>query len=72
MNLQLALVLLIGIISALNANLYEESESEYGETDYNDYYEKYNERNIKFEGMSNIFFFDIIMLIRSYNLSKYS
>ena len=68
MNLQLALVLLIGIISALNANLYEESESEYGETDYNDYYEKHNERNIKFEGMSDIFFFDIIMLFRSYKL----
>ena len=41
MNLQIALVLLIGIMSSLNANLYEEYE--YEETDSNDYHEDYDE-----------------------------
>ena len=53
MNLQIAFVLLIGTISALNANLYEESE--YGETDSNDYYENYDDLFTKTRGMSNIF-----------------
>ena len=56
MNLQIAFVLLIGIISALNANLFEQYEYEYGETDYNDYYENYDDSSTKFQGMSNIVF----------------
>ena len=48
MNLQIALVLLIGIISSLNANLYEEYE--YEETDSNDYNENYDENHIKTKG----------------------
>ena len=56
MNLQIAFVLLIGIISALKANFYEQFEYEYGETDYNDYYENYDDSSTKFQGMSNIVF----------------
>ena len=68
MNLQIALVLLIGIISALNANLYEEYEYEYGETDSNDYYENlYDEAITKAKGMSNIFFFDKTILNHEYS-----
>ena len=57
MNLQLALVLLIDIISTLNANLFEDYEYEYGETDSNDYHENYDDLITKTKGMSNIFFF---------------
>ena len=57
MNLQIALVLLIGIISGLNAYLYEYHEYEYGEIDSNDYYENlYDDLVTKTKGMSNIFF----------------
>ena len=55
MNLQLALVLLIDIISTLNANLFEDYEYEYGETDSNDYHENYDDPIMKTKGTSNIF-----------------
>ena len=56
MNLQLALVLLIGIISSLNANFYEEYEYEYEETDSNDYNENYDENRIKTKGKQTLAF----------------
>ena len=54
MNLQITLVLLTVIISALNANLYEEYENE--ETDSNDYYEDYDEYAMRFKGMQTLYF----------------
>ena len=56
MNLQIALVLLIGIISALNASLYEDYEYEYEETDSNDYHEDYDEYAMRFKGMQTLSF----------------
>ena len=59
MNLQIALVILIGMISARNANFYMEYEYDYdyGENDSNDYYENlYDDLVTKTKGMSNIFF----------------
>ena len=56
MNLQMALVVLIGMISALNANFYEEYDYEYGENDSNDYYENlYDDPATKTKGMSKFF-----------------
>ena len=54
MNLQIALVLLIGIISSLNANLYEDYE--YEETDSNDYHEDYDEYAMRVKGMQTLSF----------------
>ena len=56
MNLQLTLVLLIGIISSLNANFYEDYEYEYEETDSNDYNEHYDENHMKTKGMQTLSF----------------
>ena len=56
MNLQLASVLLIEIISTLNANpTLEDYEYEYGETDSYDYHENNDDLIIKSKGMLNIF-----------------
>ena len=54
MNLQIALVLLIEIISSLNANFYEDYEYEYEETDSNDYNEHYDENHMKTKGMQTL------------------
>ena len=54
MNLQIALVLFIGIISSLNANLYEEYENE--ETDSHDYYEDYDVYAMRFKGTQTLSF----------------
>ena len=65
MNLQIALVILIGMISARNANFYMEYEYDYdyGENDSNDYYENlYDDPVKKTKGTSNIFIFDKIIL----------
>ena len=63
MNLQIALVLLIGIISSLNANLYEEYE--YEETDSNDYYRDYDEYfdSMRFKGMQTLYFAKTILFL---------
>ena len=65
MNLQLKFLLLIEIISVLNANPSEDYKYEYGETDTNDYHENYNDLIMKTKGMSNIFFFDLTILLSS-------
>ena len=49
MNLQIPLILLIGVIAALNANLKEDSDSY-------DSYEEYDEYLMRFKGMQTIFF----------------
>ena len=64
MNLQLASVLLIEIISTLNANpTLEGYEYKYGKTDSYDYHENNDDLIIKTKGMSNIFFFDLTILL---------
>ena len=49
MHLQIAFVLLIGVIAALNANLYEYSETY-------DYYENYDESLTGIKGMQTLSF----------------
>ena len=59
MNLQSALFLLVGIISALNASLYGQNGGKivkYGEIDINDCYENCGDPFAKTRGMSIIFF----------------
>ena len=64
MNLQLASVLLIEIISTLNANpTLEGYEYKHGKTDSYDYHENNDDLIIKTKGMSNIFFFDLTILL---------
>ena len=58
MDLNIALVLLIGIISSLNANLYEEYKYEYEEIVSYDYNEDYYQTTTKtFQGISNFIVF---------------
>ena len=66
MDLDIAFVLLTGIISALNANLYEVYEYEYEEIDSYDYYEDYYQTITKtVQGISNIILFAKTMLLRN-------
>ena len=69
MDLNIALVLLTGIISSLNANLYVEYEYEYEETDSYDYYEDYYQTTTKtFQGISNTILFAKTMLSINYKI----
>ena len=58
MDLNIAFVLLTGIISSVNANLHEEYEYKYEEIDSNDYNEDYYQTTTKtFQGISNFIVF---------------